>query len=118
MPICQNSCQFVKLFFTIRFKPLVCINLKKNLKKIMITTPNVNSHLNTTNIYVQKNIILENIKKLDKILNQSLSKEFDYYIHYQVVKLKKKQKTILNIINSKIRIKESEIFSFGGYSSD
>ena len=79
--------------------------------------PSIKPHLLTSNIYVRKNIVVNNIKSLDKLLNQKVYKEFGYSAHFKIVNLKKLQLSFLKSINSDIKKLEQNSFPFGGLSS-
>lgn len=74
----------------------------------------VQPHLTTTNIYVQKAIIVRNIDKINTTLNSRNGLNITNSLYWQIVKLKKSQKAILKSINQKINQIEQGSFPFGG----
>lgn len=78
----------------------------------------VKSHLTTSNIYVQKAIIVENIDSINKTLNNRKGLNLRNSQYWEIVKLKKQQKLILKSLNNKIRTIERSSFPFGNPISD
>lgn len=78
----------------------------------------VKSHLTTTNIYVQKAIIVENIDSINKTLNNRNGLNIRNSQYWEIVKLKQRQEVFLKSINKKIRDIEQQSFSIGNPISD
>lgn len=78
----------------------------------------VKSHLSTSNIYVQKAIIVENIDSINKTLNNRNGLNLSNSQYWEIVKLKQRQVVFLKSINKKIRDIEQGSFSFGNPISD
>lgn len=78
----------------------------------------VKSHLTTSNIYVQKAIIVENIDSINKTLNNRKGLNIRNSQYWEIIKLKKRQNEILKSINKKIRDIEQQSFRFGNPISD
>lgn len=78
----------------------------------------VKSHLTTSNYYVQKTIIVENIASINKTLNNRIGLNLRNSQYREIIKLKKRQYAILKSINNKIRDIEQNSFPFGNPLSD
>lgn len=78
----------------------------------------VKSHLTSSNLYVQKTIIVENIASINKTLNNRIGLNLRNSQYREIIKLKKRQYAILKSINNKIRDIEQGSFPFGNPLSD
>lgn len=78
----------------------------------------VKSHLSTSNIYVQKAIIVENIDSINKTFNNRNGLNLSNSQYWEIVKLKQRQEVFLKSINKKIRDIEQGSFRFGNPISD
>lgn len=74
----------------------------------------VKPHLTTSNIYVRKEIVLENIHNITQTLDNRRGLDISNTMFWQIVLLKKKQVSILHGINKAIKQLEQGSFPFGG----
>jgi hypothetical protein len=61
--------------------------------------PQINSHLTTTNIYVKKSIIINNIERLNNYKNSIDYNNLNYLVKKEISKIFKKQCLILHSLN-------------------
>lgn len=71
-------------------------------------------HLNTTNVYVQQQIILQNLKDIDYLLNNRKGLNISNKIYWEIVAIKKTQKGHLKHVETNIKKLVQRVFSFGG----
>lgn len=111
----MSICQIIRILIKI------IRGLWKPLKKSIMYNANqfrVKSHLTTSNLYVQKTIIVENIDSINKTLNNRIGLNLRNSQYREIIKLKKRQYEILKSINNKIRDIEQHSFPFGNPLSD
>lgn len=73
----------------------------------------VKSHLNTSNIYVRRAIVAENIANITNFLKSTPKAGVSTNLYFEIVKLRKKQRSILKEIDLKISQAEQQVFQFG-----
>ena len=73
----------------------------------------VKSHLNTTNMYVQKQIFVENIKAIHNWQLSTTRENVSNDLWFEISGLKKKQISLLDKVNKKILQYEVLTFHFG-----
>ena len=72
----------------------------------------INSHLNYSNIYTKKEIVLKNIENIKNLLNSKKGLNIKSNLYWDIVELRKKQETILRSINKEISSTEQSVFNF------
>lgn len=77
----------------------------------------VTSHLTTSNIYVRKEIVLNNLNSINNTLNNRAGLNISNALYWDIVNLNKNQKKILNSLNLEIQRLEQSSFPFGGMLS-
>ena len=73
----------------------------------------INPHLQTTNIYVRRAILLENLKKISIFLNYRPGVNISTNLYWELKQLEKTQRQALKIVNESISVKEQDEFRFG-----
>lgn len=73
----------------------------------------VSPHLSTTNLYVQKEIINNNIVALNRTLNNRKGLNISNTMYWDIIKIKRNQSKILKDVNLKIATCEQNSFPFG-----
>lgn len=73
----------------------------------------VKSHLKTTNIYVKRNIVAENIKSIEARLNSRQGFTVSKGVYWDIVAILKNQKSILRALDQEIKHQEQSSFRFG-----
>lgn len=73
----------------------------------------VSPHLNTTNLYVQKEILNKNIFQINQTLDNRVGLNISNKMFWDIVLLKKKQVKFLKDVNYKIAVCEQASFPFG-----
>lgn len=82
-----------------------------------MTTPKVIPHLTTTNIYLQENILLNNIQNIQNHQSSKFFSRAPNQYKYAVKDLLKTQRKFLYRIRIKIMSVEQTSFAFGGILS-
>ena len=75
------------------------------------------SHLKTSNIYVQKQIIRNNLDRLDFFIEHSDFSKLIYQHQQAYINARNKQRNLYKMINLKIKRIEQLSFPFGGFAS-
>lgn len=73
----------------------------------------VKPHLTTSNVYVRRSIILANIKAITNFQNSTPRENVSFFLWFELVKIKKKQRSFLADINIRISEIEQQAFNFG-----
>lgn len=73
----------------------------------------INSHLTTSNIYVQREIVLENIKTINIGIQNSQSLHLSYFQLMELRAARRRQNVILATLNKRIADSEQGSFPFG-----
>lgn len=66
----------------------------------------------TTNIYVKREILIQNIANIDTYLNKSKDSSISTNLYFEIVSIKKAQQSELKQLNQTIKIKEQQSFPF------
>lgn len=77
----------------------------------------INTHLRTTNVYVQRQIIRDNISRLRNFMLSRVFQILPYPMRKEYKHHLKMQKALLNHVNKKINAIEQTSFGFGDVSS-
>lgn len=89
-------------------------SLKKKPMENITFTSLVKSHLNTSNVYVRRAIVAENIANITNFLKSTPKAGVSTNLYFEIVKLRKKQESILKDLDIIISQTEQQAFQFGG----
>ena len=74
----------------------------------------VSSHLTTSNIHVRRAIVARNIANITNFLKSTPKAGVSTSLYFEIVKLRKKQESILKEIDLKIAHLDQQVFQFSG----
>lgn len=110
----SNSRRFVSLY---RLYEIFSLALKEPFKTLANMSIKVTPHQTTSNKYVQRSIVRENIKRINEATSHHDFSNLIYQHRRDILSVKDKQVSILTKLNKEIAKIEQVSFAFGGFAS-